>query len=100
VTKLLRSTVGVVFEIVGEVLLWAYYGTRVVVLWGLFIFSGLAFVSGATEWGTSWWWGTAWVAGTVMMFKADNEGDDVRTELIAVALFMIALFGVFIQGAI
>lgn len=98
VKKLLDSTVGVVFEVISETFLFVYAGIRVVLLYGLFGLSALTVGAGAAEWGTSWWWGAAWFAGTVMMIKADGD-NKLRTEVIAIVLFAIAMLGVFVQNA-
>lgn len=67
-----------------------------IVLLAMMILSALAVGSGALELGTSWWWGLAWLAGVAMVYKAHDEGS-LRAALLALLMFGIALFGVFLQ---
>jgi hypothetical protein len=67
-----------------------------IVLLAMMILSALAVGSGALEWGTSWWWGFAWLAGVAMVYKAHDEGS-LRAALLALLMFGVALFGVFVQ---
>ena len=69
-----------------------------ILTFGMMVFAGLAVGAGATEWGTSWWWGLFWISGFATLLKHQSvEGIDMRGVLLALALFVAATAGVFIQ---
>lgn len=88
---------GEIYAVVRDTFAWFFSMTFGLLLFGLWITSGLAVGAGALEMQTSWWWGVAWICGSAMVFRGQDE-NTMKSWYLAVFFFTIALLGPFAQA--